>query len=127
MLECKLRRIGDVSILDLSGHMSRFEALALGPGKSVLLLETVRELLKAGERKILLNLKGVATIDTSGLGELTGALTSARKQGAALKLLSPNKKVMDLLRGTLLHTVFDITEDESSAVQSFSGRIAAAG
>jgi anti-sigma B factor antagonist len=53
------------------------------------------------------------------LGELVSAYTTARNQGAALKLLKLTKKVHDLLQLTKLYTVFDIYDDEATAIASF--------
>jgi len=125
MLEHKIRRAGDVTILDLDGRISLTDALWSASGTVV--GQVIRELLKNGERKILLNLKGVTYIDSSGIGELTGALTAVHRQGGELKLVNPNPTVIDLLRITRLDTLFDIRDDENSAIQSFSSRIAAAG
>jgi anti-sigma B factor antagonist len=125
MLEYKIRRTGDVTILDLDGRISLTDALWSGSG--VVLGKAIRELVKQGERKILLNLKGVTYIDSSGVGELTGALTAVQRQGGELKLVNPTPKVVDLLRITCLDTIFDIRDDENSAIQAFSSRLAAAG
>ena len=53
------------------------------------------------------------------MGELVGAYTTCKNQGAALKLLKLTKKVHDLLQLTKLYTVFDIYDDEASAIASF--------
>ncbi len=47
-------------------------------------------------------------VDSSGIGQLVGALTTARNQGSDLKLLNPNRQVLDLLKTTNLDTVFDV-------------------
>jgi anti-sigma B factor antagonist len=125
MLEYEIRSTGDVTILDLDGRISLTDALWSASG--IVLGQVIRELLKNGERKILLNLKGVTYIDSSGIGELTGALTAVQRQGGELKLVNPNPNVVDLLRITRLNTLFDIKDDENSAIQSFSSRMAAAG
>ncbi len=125
MLEYKIRRSGDVTILDLDGRISLTDALWSASG--VVLGKAIRELVKQGERKILLNLKGVTYIDSSGMGELTGALTAVQRQGGELKLVNPSPKVVDLLKITRLDTIFDIRDDENSAIQAFSSRLAAAG
>ena len=122
MLEYKIRRTGDVTILDLDGRISLTDALWSASG--AVLGKVIRELLKKGERKILLNLKGVTYVDSSGLGELMGARTSAQRQGGELKLLKPTPTVIELLRTTRQDTKFDIRDDENSAIQAFS-RIAA--
>jgi len=126
MLEHNTRCIGDVTIIDLSGHIG-LKSDALRSASGVPLGGIVRELVKKGGRKILLNLKDVTYIDSSGVGELLGALISVQRQGGELKLLDPSPRVTDLLKITHLDGLFDIRDDESSAVRSFSGRIAAAG
>ena len=118
-LEQNVRQIGDVAILDLSGRLSLGEALAFGPGSGVVLGQTIHELTKKGQRKILLNLAGVTYVDSSGVGQLMGALTSARNQGGDLKLLKPSSQIVNLLQITKLTSVFDVHQDEAAAIQSF--------
>ena len=112
-LNIKERQAGDVTILDLSGKIT------IGEG-SVQLREAVRRLLDEGKKKILLNLGDVTYIDSSGIGELVSAFTTVRNQGGDLKLLNLTKKVHDLLQITKLYTVFDVKDDEASAVASFA-------
>ena len=107
------RRVDGVTILDLSGRIT------LGEG-SVVLRDQIRDLLGKGEKKILLNLGDVTYIDSSGIGELVSAFTTVRNQGGDLKLLNLTKKVHDLLQITKLYTVFDVKDDEASAVASFA-------
>jgi anti-sigma B factor antagonist len=119
-LKYDVRQTHDVTILDLTGRLSLGESLAFGPGSGLVLSETIRELTKKGQKKILLNLAGVTYVDSSGVGQLVGALTTARNQGGDIKLLKPSIHVLDLLRTTKLDGVFDIQEDETAAIQSFS-------
>lgn len=107
------RQVDGVTILDLSGRIT------LGEG-SVQLRDAVRDLLTKGQKHILLNLGDVNYIDSSGIGELVSAYTTARNQGGELKLLNLTKKVHDLLQITKLYTVFDVKDDEASAIKSFS-------
>jgi anti-sigma B factor antagonist len=125
-MQCGTRQSGDVTILDLKGRLSLGEAVAFGPGSGLVLKETVRELAKKGTKNILLNLTGITYVDSSGVGQLVGAMTSARGQEVTLKLLRPNKQVLDLLKLSKLDTVFEIFDDEGTAVASFT-RGAAAG
>ena len=106
------REIDGVTVLDLNGRIT------LGEG-SVQLRDAIRDLIGKGQKSILLNLSEVNYIDSSGLGELVSAYTTARNQGAALKLLGLSKKVNDLLQLTKLYTVFDIYDDEDSGIASY--------
>ena len=119
-LKYDVRQTRDVTILDLNGRLSLGEALAFGPGSGLVLSETIREFTKKGHKKILLNLAGVTYVDSSGVGQLVGALTTARNQSGDIKLLKPSVHVLDLLKTTKLDGVFDIHEDETAAIQSFS-------
>ncbi|HEY6251692.1 MAG TPA: STAS domain-containing protein [Candidatus Angelobacter sp.] len=111
-LKSSNRQVDGVTIVDLSGRIT------LGEG-SIVLRDTVRDLVGKGRKNILLNLADVTYIDSSGIGELVSAFTSVRKEQGELKLLKLTKKVHDLLQITKLYTVFDIKDDEADAIQSF--------
>lgn len=111
-IKTSMRQVDGVTIVDLSGRIT------LGEG-SVVLRDTVRDLVNKGDKRILLNLGDVTYIDSSGIGELVSAFTTVRNQGGELKLLNLTKKVHDLLQITKLYTVFDVKDDETKAIQSF--------
>jgi len=112
-MKYQTRQVDNVTILDLSGRIT------LGEG-SVTLRDAVRDVLAKGSTKILLNLGDVSYIDSSGIGELVSAYTTVKNQGGEMKLLNLTKKVHDLLQITKLYTVFDVKDDEASAVASFA-------
>ena len=107
------RQAGDVTILDLDGKVT------IGEG-SVALRNAVRRLLGEGKTKILMNLGGVGYIDSSGIGELVSSFTAVNKEGGTLKLLNLTQKIQDLLAITKLLTVFDVYEDEATALSSYN-------
>lgn len=107
------RQVDGVTVVDMSGRIT------LGEG-SVVLRDTIRDLVGKGQKKILLNLGDVTYIDSSGIGELVSAFTSVRREGGDLKLLNLTKKVHDLLQITKLYTVFDIKDEEAAAIKSFT-------
>lgn len=110
-----VRHSGDVAIVDLSGRV------VLGEG-SGLVRETIKDLLSAGETRIVLNLKGVTYIDSAGLGELVGSYASARNQGGEVKLAAVPPKLDDLMQLTKLYTVFAAHPTDSEAVASFTAK-----
>jgi anti-sigma B factor antagonist len=112
------RQVNDVTVVECSGPMK------LGEGSSVL-RETVKDLLAKGHKKILVDLGEVNYVDSSGVGELISAFTSAKNQGGELKLLHLTKKIQDLLQITKLYTVFDVKDDEAEAIAAF-GKAASA-
>jgi anti-sigma B factor antagonist len=107
------RQVGDVSVVDVAGRIT------LGEGSSAL-RDALRDMVAKNHKKILLNLGDVSYIDSSGIGELVSGFTSVTNSGGQLKLLGLTKRVKDLLQITKLYTVFDVHEDESSAIRSFA-------
>lgn len=112
-MKASTRQVDGITIVDLSGRIT------LGEG-SVVLRDSVKDLLSKGQKRILLNLGDVSYIDSSGIGELVSAFTSVRNQGGELKLLNLTKKVHDLLQITKLYTVFDVKDDEATAIAAFN-------
>ena len=112
-MKASTRQVDGITIVDLSGRIT------LGEG-SVVLRDTIKDLLGKGQKKILLNLGDVSYIDSSGIGELVSAFTTVKNGGGELKLLNLTKKVHDLLQITKLYTVFDVKDDEASAISSFT-------
>ncbi len=107
------RQVGDVTVIDAIGRIT------LGEGASTF-RDKVRELVASGHKKMLLNLAEVSYIDSSGIGEMVSGFTTVTNQGGVLKLLSLTKRVKDLLQITKLYTVFEVFEDEATAVRSFA-------
>ncbi|MFN2238172.1 MAG: STAS domain-containing protein [Thermoanaerobaculia bacterium] len=106
------RNVNGVEIIKLEGKIT------IGAGDSQL-RDVITNAVKEGKNHILLDMKDVSTIDSSGIGELVGAYTTVTNRGGKLKLIHLPGKVTDLLQVTQLITVFEVYEDESEAVGSF--------
>jgi anti-sigma B factor antagonist len=111
-LTINTREVAHVTILDIHGR------IVLGPEIGIL-RDTVHNLIAKDIKKIILNLADVDYIDSSGVGELVGCFTTVRNAGGELKLLNITPKIHDILHVTKLYTVFDIKDDEFTAVKSF--------
>jgi anti-sigma B factor antagonist len=115
-----VRQEGDVTVLDLSGRISLGEALAFGPGSALLLHDLVRDLVSKGSEKILLNLRHVTYIDSSGLGELVASMTTVQNQGGQMRVCNAIERVGDLMRMTHLDSVLNLYQEEATALQAFA-------
>jgi len=82
------------------------------------LRERVKALL-ASTKKIILHFAGVTNIDSGGLGTLVGLYSSARANGADIKLTALGQRLRDALAITKLSTVFEVYETEQQALASF--------
>ncbi|HVT18803.1 MAG TPA: STAS domain-containing protein [Thermoanaerobaculia bacterium] len=111
-MKVNVRQRDGVTILDLKGKIT----IGLG---DVALRNAVQEAINSGASKIIINLKDVTTIDSSGVGELVSAYTSATNRGASLRLVNLPAKVTDILNITQLITVFEVFDSEDEALRSF--------
>jgi len=112
-MQISKRQVEDVAILDLDGK------LTIGTGDVALRGAMLGEI-DDGIKKVLINLKNVSTIDSSGLGELIRCRATAASNEAEVKLLNVNLKARKLLTMARLVGVFDMFDDEAMAVASFS-------
>jgi len=114
-----VRYVGDVAIIDVAGRIT------LGEGAGML-RNLMRDLVKADERELLVNLKEVSYMDSAGLGELVGFYASITNAGGTVKLLNAQGRVSEVLTVTKLYTVFESFSDEAAAVRSFPSAAAGA-
>jgi len=106
------RTVDGIEIIKLDGKIT------IGAGDQQL-REVIGNAINAGRNKILLDMSGVTTIDSSGIGELVGSYTTVTNRGGKLKLLHLPAKLNELLHVTQLITVFEVYENEPEAVKSF--------
>jgi anti-sigma B factor antagonist len=106
------RQVGDVSVVDVAGRVT------LGAGSNAL-RETLRELTSAGQKKILVNLREVSYIDSSGIGDLVSAFKEITQGGGQLKLFGLSGQVAYQLLITKSCTIFEMYIDEAAGMCSF--------
>ncbi len=100
-LDIETRSEGDVSIIACAGPIQIGETANR-------FRDVLRETLRAGSKKILLDLHGVKYVDSTGIGELVGLFTNASEVGAGVRLCNVPQKVRDVLEVTRLITVFEV-------------------
>jgi anti-sigma B factor antagonist len=108
-----IRHMEGVTILEVSGR------IVLGKG-GITFRDSIQNALETDTKKLVVDLGGVNYMDSSGLGELTNAYTSAKARGCDVKLAGLTRKLDSLMLITKLATVFDIYSDEAEAVAAFS-------
>jgi len=112
-LKMNSREAEGINVVQLEGR------IVLGE-ESNALREKVKNLLNENRKKIVMNMDNVTYIDSAGLGTLVAAFHSARAQGAALKLSNLGSKFQEVLQVTKLMTVFEVFDNEESAIKSFT-------
>jgi anti-anti-sigma factor len=110
-LSLETRNRGDISIVHCQGRIVyRDEAAALS--------QVVGEVLHSGG-KVVLDLSGVVSIDSAGIGELVFLYTRAQSQNADLKVASPSPLVRELLDLTNVNSLLEIHPDLNEALAAF--------
>ncbi|MBK5260802.1 MAG: STAS domain-containing protein [Thermoanaerobaculia bacterium] len=111
-MKATTRTVNGIEIINLQGKIT------IGAGDSQL-REVITNALNSGKNNVLLDMSGVTTIDSSGIGELVGSYTTVTNRGGKLKLLHLPAKLNELLHVTQLITVFEVYENEPEALASF--------
>jgi anti-anti-sigma factor len=111
-LQIAERRIGDVTVLVLSGEM-------LVDDGDLALRQQVHDLLEQDRNKILIDLAAVTHIDSAGVGMMVAKQKTVRDRGGDVKLLHLTSRSQRLLSLMKLASVFETFEDEDTAVESF--------
>lgn len=111
-MEVMSRHREGVTILEPRGKIT------IGVG-DIALRNAIHEALDAGATKILIDMKGVGRIDSSGIAEMVAAHGTVTNRGGELKLTSLPKKVKRLLDVTQIVGILSVFDNEDEAVASF--------
>lgn len=111
-MKIKERFEHDVAILSISGNM-------MGGPDTQELHQKVKSILNDGFKKIVVDLKDVKWMNSSGLGTLMAAHASVEEAGGKMKLANVTEKVQSLLIITQLMKIFETYENVDRAVASF--------
>ena len=111
-MEITQRVVGEVTVLDLAGRMTRNDGYGAVKAR-------VTELLGQSVGSFVLNLTDVPYLDSTCVGELVSAFITVRNKGGKLKLFGATGRIRKLLTVAKLDTVFEVFESEAAAVASF--------
>ena len=111
-MKLSTREADGMTIIGLDGSV-------LGGPDATVLNETLHKLVEKNKKKVLLDLSGVQTMNSSGLSMLIAALTTIRNAGGDLKLAAASRKIESLLVITKLITVFELHPTVKKAMASF--------
>lgn len=111
-LEVQRREVEGIVILDVNGRL-------VAGVEATDLRRRFTQLADQKVKNVILNLKQVDFIDSTGLGTLVIGHSETEKAEGAMKLLNLTKRNIQLLVLTKLTTVFEIFDDEQAAINSF--------
>src|SRR5215472_9615985 len=109
MMQISARHLDQTTILDVSGDID----LATSPELRKALLRELRELRIP---RVILNLKAVRYIDSSGVASLVEGLKVSRDIGSRLILYGLSTSVREVLQLSRLLRIFEVCENEEQAI-----------
>lgn len=111
-LEIAEREREGITLLDLKGRIT------LGDEVSAF-REAFEKLAAQKEPKLILNMKAVDYVDSTGLGALVMCSTRLTNAKGVVKLENVNRRNIELMVMTKIDTIFEVFDDETDAVNSF--------
>jgi anti-sigma B factor antagonist len=106
-----IREVGSVSVVEVAGKLTSIESGALRG--------SINRLLQEGRKQIVLSLRGLQYLDSSGIGDLAQAYLSVVKRGGEMKVVGLSERIEEILKITHLYQVLPEFHDEQAALQSF--------
>ena len=111
-MKLSAKETNGVTVINLEGSV-------LGGPDATALNDMLHRLVEKRKKKILVDLAGVQTMNSSGLSMLIGGLQTIRNAGGELKIAGASKKIESLLVITKLSTVFEVYPTLREAMESF--------
>ena len=111
-LEIVTRRSGVITVLEVSGRIT------LGK-EADHLRKSVIDAFESGHQLMVVQLAGVQSADSAGVGELVSVYASITRRGGSIRFLQPSKKLRAMFHVTGLDDLLDIYDDEQQALASF--------
>ena len=111
-MDISVLKHGDVQVIKLRGD------LKIGPPADAF-RQTVDDILRAGDARIVIDLQDVNMIDSSGIGVLVRSLTSAKSRSGDLRLVNPSRLALQTLKIVGLLKLFQVFNDQQEALASF--------
>jgi anti-sigma B factor antagonist len=111
-MKIKQEAIGDVYLLRLSGQL-------MGGPDADAVRETILSALNQGYKNLLVDLKDVSWVNSTGLGILISSHITVSNNGGSLKLMRVSRRIDSIFMVTRLNTVFQVFDSEPEALASF--------
>lgn len=112
-MKISTRDVGNAKVLGLKGKVT------IGSG-DVTLRDAIDGAVSNGSTNLVVDLKGVSKMDSSGLGELVAAHNAVTAEGGTIKLANVPSKLYNVLGVVQMISVFEVFEDVEEALESFS-------
>jgi anti-sigma B factor antagonist len=101
------------TVITLEGNL-------MGGPDAAALNQKIHDLVAAGTRNVILDLRQMQFMNSSGLGLLISGASTLKSAGGALKLAGASEKILALIKITRLEKVFESFATVEDAAASFT-------
>lgn len=113
-MNIETKNVDSITIMKLC-ETNRLYALNAGIAK-----DKMNEVLTQPQSRLVIDFEDINFIDSSGFGALLSALKTSKEHQSKMKLCNINKDVMELIELMQLDSIFEILQDPTACVNSFS-------
>ncbi|MGF1506000.1 MAG: STAS domain-containing protein [Chloroflexi bacterium] len=110
-MEITIKEMNRVDLIEVAGRIDSSNAEELG--------EALKQRVDDGRRNLVVDLAGVEYMSSAGLRELVATLKQVKQGSGDLRLCNPSERVAEVLELAGLDSVFEIYDDQVTAVGSF--------
>jgi anti-sigma B factor antagonist len=111
-MELKIRKNGEIYIIDINGEMDLYNSYKLK--------ELVMKMLEKNVKKFIINLEQVDYIDSSGIGALIFICSTIKKMNLKLSISNVHGSVKKVIELTKLMGYFPISNSVEEAILALS-------
>ena len=112
-MEIHSHKKNNIFIYDMKGEFSRSDEVA------ATIHQRIKDQLEIGRINFIFNFEKIDFIDSLGVGELVACYISITKLKGKLKIIKIPAKIRMLFRITMLDRIFELYDDEETAIKSF--------
>ncbi|MDQ6937643.1 MAG: STAS domain-containing protein [Actinomycetota bacterium] len=109
-LHLSTESVGDRRVLGVQGEVDVYSAPSLR--------DRLKSLIDSSQPDLIVDLSGIAFIDSTGLGVLVGGQNRAQESGGVLRVVCPQERILKLFRITGLDEVFSIYPTVPEAISA---------
>ena len=113
ILDFNITEENNIQIVTITGEL-------IDKNQAIHLLKAIDELLEADNNKLIIDIKDLKYMNSSGLNVLIQILTKTRTSGGESVIFNVNKKITELLIITKLNTLFKVAETKEEAIKMLS-------
>ncbi len=109
--DVKVEERNSVKVLNLNGYLDAYTSLEFE--------KLMEEVVKAGNYKIVVNMKNLSYISSAGFGVFMAFVDEVRKNGGDIKFCCLSKKIDEIFELLGFKRIFEVFKDDNSAIKSF--------